>query len=74
MALIDTANHTLIDALSYEGAITAVTLPGFAGPVSLVQSDTPAATVLDAGDGSLCRSPDGGPYKHCNTSTPGAAN
>lgn len=74
MALIDTANHTLIDALSYEGAITSVMLPGFTSPVSLVQSDTPASTVADSGDGSLCRSPDGAGWKKCNTSTPGAAN
>jgi hypothetical protein len=76
MALIDTASHTLIDALSYEGAINAVTLPGFAAAVSLVQTDTPAATVLDPGDGSLCRLPDGGAWKLCATKlgTPGTAN
>ncbi|CAN0559437.1 unnamed protein product, partial [Laminaria digitata] len=31
VALIDTVNNTLIDALSYEGSITAATITGFAG-------------------------------------------
>ncbi|HET7502368.1 MAG TPA: amidohydrolase family protein [Kofleriaceae bacterium] len=76
LALIDTVNHSLIDALSYEGAISAVTLPGFTAPVSLVQADTPAASVADPGDGSLCRSPDGAAWKLCTIKlgTPGAAN
>src|SRR4029079_8677904 len=36
IALIDVATSTVIDALSYEGAITAAHLDGFPGPVSLV--------------------------------------
>ena len=74
LAVIDSTAHTLIDALSYEGPITSVTPAGFAAAISLVQSDTPAASIFDPGDGSVCRSPDGGAYKVCAASTPGAAN
>jgi hypothetical protein len=57
IALIDNAAHTLIDALSYEGSMTMVDLPGFATASSLVEGTaTPAA---DTGAGALCRSPNG---------------
>ena len=45
LALVDTRRTPLIDALSYEGAITAATLPGFPAPVSLVEG-----TALPVGD------------------------
>jgi trimeric autotransporter adhesin len=81
LALIDAAAHTLIDALSYEGSITAATIPGFAGPVSLVEGIALPGTG-DAGNGaaSLCRSPDGTDTNNATTDwkvctlTPGAAN
>ena len=45
---------TLIDAVSYEGAMTAVSLPGFATPVSLVEGA--ATTAADsASASSICR-------------------
>jgi large repetitive protein len=61
MALIDTVGPTLVDAFSYEGAITMANLPGFAAPVSLVEGTALPATVADSNtaDGSLCRFPDG---------------
>ncbi len=79
--LVDNVTHTVLDALSYEGSITAVTLPGFAGPVSLGEGNpTPLAdsnTTLE----SLCRQPNGQDsndaatdWALCTTLTPGAPN
>jgi hypothetical protein len=60
IALIDNTTHTLIDAVSYEGAMTMVDLPGFAAPVSLVEGMTATAVAdSNSADGSLCRSPNG---------------
>jgi hypothetical protein len=83
VALIDTAALTVIDALSYEGSITAATLPNFPAPVSLVEGTALATAVADSNttDGSLCRSPNGvdtdnanTDWKFCATKSPGAAN
>jgi Lamin Tail Domain/Bacterial Ig domain len=61
IAIIDDVTKTVVDALSYEGAVTAANIPGFAQPVSLVEG-----TALDAGTDdsntatmSLCRIPSG---------------
>ena len=61
IALIDNVAHTLIDALSYEGAMTMVDLPGFAAPVSLVEGTMLPVASADSNtaDASLCRSPNG---------------
>jgi hypothetical protein len=61
IALIDNVAHTLIDALSYEGAMTMVDLPGFAAPVSLVEGTMLPVLTADSNtaEGSLCRSPNG---------------
>jgi len=79
IALVDSATHTLIDALSYEGAMTSVSLPGFAAPVSLVEGT--ATTAADtASTSSLCRRANqdtntaAADWMVCPTSTPGAAN
>jgi hypothetical protein len=49
----------LIDAVSYEGAMTAVDLPGIPAPVSLVEGTaTAAADALTFAD-TICRKPDG---------------
>ena len=85
IALVDNATHTLIDALSYEGAMTMVPLPGFpATPVpSLVEGTVlPTATAdSNTAEGSLCRSPNGqdtdnavADWKFCATKTPGQPN
>jgi hypothetical protein len=83
LALIDTTGPVLIDAFSYEGAITMANLPGFASPVSLVEGTALAASVADSNTapGSLCRSPDGQDtdnasvdWKFCSTPTAGTAN
>jgi len=83
VALIDTAAHTLIDALSYEGAIMMVTPSGFPSSISLVEGTALPAAMADSGapNESLCRSPDGNDtdnaatdWKVCTGITPGAAN
>jgi hypothetical protein len=82
MALVNTTTGTLIDALSYEGSITSVTITGV-GTVSLVEGTALPATVADNSNtvASLCRSPNGSDtnnasvdWKICTTLTPGAAN
>ncbi len=83
LALVDTTTHTVIDRFCYEGAMTAVTLPGFTGPVSLVEGTFLAASVADSNtvQGALCRSPNGTDgdnaamdWKFCTSLTPGDAN
>ncbi len=83
VALIDNVTHTLIDALSYEGGITMVDLPGFPGPVSLVEGTMLPIAVADSntGEGALCRSPNGkdtddaaADWKFCTASSAGLAN
>ncbi|WP_437938015.1 lamin tail domain-containing protein [Sorangium sp. So ce341] len=81
IALVNTTTGALIDALSYEGSITAVTI-GEAS-VSLVEGEPLPASVADVNDapGSLCRLPDGtdtnqaaADWAFSETITPGAAN
>jgi hypothetical protein len=83
MALIDTNNGTVIDAISYEGAITAATITGFSAPVNLVEGTVLPTSVADSNtaQGSLCRLPNGADsnnaatdWKFCGTVTPGNAN
>ncbi|MGE3455304.1 MAG: thrombospondin type 3 repeat-containing protein, partial [Kofleriaceae bacterium] len=61
IALIDSVNHTLIDAISYEGAMMMVDLPGFPAQSSLVEGTMLPTTTADSNTvaGSLCRSPTG---------------
>ena len=80
IALINTSTNTLIDALSYEGSITAANITGFSGSVSLVEGT--AATVADTGTAaSIGRVPNGldtdnaaSDWAVIATPTPGAAN
>ncbi len=83
IALADTSTLTLIDAISYEGSITAAMLPGFATPPSLVEGTALAATIADSttAEGSLCRHPSGqdtdnasADWGVCATLSPGTAN
>jgi hypothetical protein len=59
LALVDTTAVTLLDALSYEGAITAATIGG--ATFSLVEGTALPDTVADSNTaaGSLIRNPDG---------------
>jgi hypothetical protein len=82
IALIDTAASTVLDALSYEGSITAAQITGFAAAVSLVEGT--ATGVADdnvTAMRSLIRSPNGADtddaaadWAASTTLTPGAAN
>ena len=81
VALVDTAAKTLVDALSYEGAITAATIDG--QTYSLVEGTLLPATVADSNtvDGSLSRIPNGrdsddaaSDWQFTTTKTQGAAN
>jgi hypothetical protein len=81
VALVDTANGTLLDALSYEGTITAAVIDGTT--YDLVEGTPLPASVADSNtvDGSLSRIPDGqdtndaaSDWTFTTTKTPGAAN
>jgi hypothetical protein len=83
VALVNTVTNTLLDALSYEGSITAADVPGIANPVSLVEGTVLPTAVQDSNTvvGSLCRSPNGrdtdnatADWKFCTSLTPGTAN
>jgi len=83
LALVDDVTHTVIDALSYEGGITSVTLPDFTMPVSLVEGTSLPLSVADSNitSGTLCRDPNGQDsndaatdWKFCTTRTTGTAN
>ncbi len=82
IAVVDTNTNTLVDALSYEGAMTAVPLTGL-GTVSLVEGTVLATNTADNNStpASLCRMPNGSDTDDANTDwsvctqvTPGAAN
>jgi hypothetical protein len=69
----------VIDALSYEGSMTTVNLPGFPASVSLVEGT--AVTVSDAANvGSLCRRANQdtnnamADWKVCTAPSPGVVN
>ena len=73
----------VIDALSYEGAMTAVTLTGWPAPISLVEGTVLPATVADSTtvQQSLARLPNGSDSNNAAVDwaitpnvTPGAAN
>lgn len=83
VAIVDDVTHVLIDALSYEGAITSVTLPDFPASVSLVEGNALPASTADSNDntGTLCRDPNGQDtndaatdWKFCTSRTAGLQN
>lgn len=81
VALIDTGTGALLDALSYEGSITAAVIDG--QTYNLVEGTVLPTSVADSNtvDGSLSRIPDGSDtddaatdWAFTTTKTPGAAN
>jgi hypothetical protein len=83
IALVDTASQRVLDALSYEGSITAAMITGFPGTYNLVEGTALSASVADSTtvNGSLSRSPNGGDTNNAatdwvftTTPTPGASN
>lgn len=82
IALVNTVTATLVDALSYEGEVTAATIAGL-GAVTLVEGTVLPMTVADSNTavGSVCRLPNGSDsddaaadWAFTATPTPGAAN
>ena len=80
LALVDGLNLKILDALSYEGTIDGVNIPGF-GNVSLVEGDALGTPDSNANEGSLSRLPNGNDTDNAATDwaftsalTPGAAN
>jgi hypothetical protein len=59
IALFDTSATVLLDAMSYEGSITAAQLDGIPGTYNLVEGTPATAADSNSTDGSLARFPDG---------------
>jgi hypothetical protein len=59
VALFDTSATVLLDALSYEGSITAAQFDGIPGTFNLVEGNPATAADSNSTDGSLARFPDG---------------
>jgi len=58
LALVDTTNRVILDALSYEGALTEASIEGLPGTWSLVQGNPVSESDDNELPGSLCRLPD----------------
>jgi len=67
VALFDTASGTLLDALSYEGTITAAQFQGVAGTYDLVEGTAATAEDSNASVGSLARFPNGSDTDEADT-------
>ena len=83
VALVNTATMTVVDALSYEGSITAAQITGWSGTTNFVEGTVLDPMVADSNlvPGSLARLPNGqdtnsanADWKFTGTPTPGAAN
>lgn len=83
LVLIDDVTKTVLDALSYEGSITAATITGFPSSVSLVEGTALDPGIADSNDviRTLCRAPNGqdtnnasADFKLCNSRSTGATN
>ncbi len=80
IALIDAATSTLMDALSYEGSITAGVTTSY-GTFNLVEGTAATASDSNSNTGSVCRIPNGtdtdnadNDWAFSTTLTPGTAN
>lgn len=81
IALVHSTTGTLVDALSYEGSVTAAVVTGITGTVTLVEGTVTAAADDNISDGSLVRCPNGNDTDDANVDwqfkpgpNPGAAN
>jgi hypothetical protein len=81
VVLIDTAAQRVLDALSYEGSITAASISGFPGTPNLVEGTAFGGADSNTVAGSLSRVPNGTDtdnaatdWSFTTTPTPGAAN
>jgi hypothetical protein len=81
IALVNVSTQTVIDALSYEGSITAAQISGFPFVVSLVEGTATTVTDGETPVGSLARFPNGtdtdnasGDWHFAGAVSPGAPN
>jgi len=81
LAIIDTTTSTVLDALSYEGSITAAMINGFAQTTNLVEGTATSVMDDNANVASLIRDPNGQDtddasmdWALTSTPTPGAVN
>ncbi len=81
LALFDIASETIIDALCYEGAMTAVTIAGVPGTFNLLEGTATTAEDSNTSVRSLIRFPDGhdtdnaiDDWSQTTTPTPGLVN
>jgi imidazolonepropionase-like amidohydrolase len=81
VALVDTSSGILLDALSYEGEITAAQIDGFTEPFNLVSGTATTAEDTNDTERSLVRMPNGSDtgddatdWAEASTPTPGEAN
>ncbi len=83
MLLLDTGAGTVIDALSYDGSLTAAQVTGITGTINLVEGTALSLSKIDSNSGvaSLVRAPNGqdtdnadADWQLTTTLTPGAAN
>jgi len=83
IALVDTVKQTVIDAISYEGSITAAQISGFASPINLVEGQALDSAMGDSTTvtATMCRVPNGTDtndattdWKICSTRTIGTPN
>ena len=81
IAIVDTYTGEVLDALSYEGSITAANITGIGGTVSLVEGTPLSAIDSNSITGSLARIPNGvdtnnaqADWKFTTTPTPGGPN
>jgi len=81
IALVNTAKGVVLDVVSYEGGMLAVTLPGFPQPVSLVEGAPTSVEDNNIAPCSIGRAPNGydannaaTDWAQSDTPTPGAPN
>ncbi|HEY5925052.1 MAG TPA: lamin tail domain-containing protein [Kofleriaceae bacterium] len=83
IAIVDTVKQVVIDAVSYEGSITAAAITGFSAPITLVEGQALDTSVADSTTllKTLCRIPNGqdtneamADWTLCNSRTVGTAN
>jgi hypothetical protein len=69
IALIDSVTKVVLDAVSYEGGITAATIPDFPSAVSLVEGTVLDPLIADSNTvtSTLCRHPNGVDTNNANT-------
>jgi len=83
IAIVDTVKQVVVDAISYEGSITAANISGFSAPINLVEGQALDSATADSTTvtKTLCRNPNGQDTNEantdwtlCNTRTIGTAN